>query len=178
VVKRSAFVLFLLLIAVPTFAQDTYPRLQTAFGYANFSMPVTDPNTNRHNSGFTTQFDFNFTKNLGFDYYMGYYSLGSGTSLFSNLFGARLMMQGEKVSPMRLPFLSYTHSVQVPSSAIPPPGRCASTRWRRRFPRPAALAAPSFSGRSGSASRPRSSVTPFDGWRWPCNRSSNAESYC
>ena len=98
-VKRFAFVLFLLLIAVPTFAQDTYPRIQTAFGYANFSMPVADPNTNRHNSGFTTQFDFNFTKAVGFDYYMGYYSLGSGTSLFSNLFGGRLMMQGEKVSP-------------------------------------------------------------------------------
>jgi hypothetical protein len=99
VVKRFAFVLFLLLIAVPTFAQDTYPRIQTSFGYANFSLPVTDVNTNRHNSGFTTQFDFNFTKALGFDYYMGYYSLGAGTSLFSNLFGARLMVQGEKVSP-------------------------------------------------------------------------------
>jgi len=99
VVKRIAFVLFLLLIAVPTFAQDTYPRLQTSFGYANFSMPVADVNTNRHNSGFTTQFDFNFTKALGFDYYMGYYSLGSGTSVFTNLFGGRLMMQGEKVSP-------------------------------------------------------------------------------
>ena len=58
--------------------------------------------------------------------------------------------------------------------AGPDSGRCRSPS--RRFRRPAAPAAPSFSGRSGSASRPRSSAPPFDGWRSPCNRSLSAES--
>jgi len=115
VVKTFFVVLIVLLIAVPTFAQDTFPRIQQAFGYANFSLPVADVTTNRHNSGFTTSFDFNFTKALGFDYTLGYYGLGTGTSLFSNQFGGRLMLQGDKVSPYLVAALGMAQS-QVQSN--------------------------------------------------------------
>jgi hypothetical protein len=98
VVKTFLAASLLILIAIPAVAQDTYPRLQTSFGYANFTIPDS-ATTSKHSSGFVTQFDFNFTRSTGFDYYMGYYSLGNGTQLFTNLFGGRLMLQSEKVSP-------------------------------------------------------------------------------
>ena len=80
-------------------AQDDFPRLQMGFGYANLTLPPIISTTTSHNSGFTSQFDFNFTKNIGFDYYMGYYGLGNSYELFTNIFGGKLMLPTEKATP-------------------------------------------------------------------------------
>src|ERR1041385_3372448 len=92
-------------MVVPAMAQDDFPRLQMGFGYANLTLPDLFPIgtqpliTSGHHSGFTSQFDFNFTKYVGFDYYLGYYGLGNGFQLFSNVFGGKLMFQTEKATP-------------------------------------------------------------------------------
>ncbi len=93
-----ATVVFLLMV-VPAMAQDDFPRLQMGFGYANLTLPAVGTTPGSHNSGFTSQFGFNFTKAVGFDYYLGYYSLGNSTELLTNIFGGKLMLQTEKVTP-------------------------------------------------------------------------------
>jgi len=107
VVKTFFAASLLFLIAVPALAQDDFPRIQMGFGYANFTMPtyVQNPislaisSTNQHNSGFMSSMNFNFTKNLGLDYMLGYYSLGNNSQLFSNIFGAKLMYPTDKITP-------------------------------------------------------------------------------
>jgi len=105
VVKTLLATLFVLLImVVPAMAQDEFPRIQVGFGYANLSLPAAPPPTgvstsSSHNSGFASFMNFNFTKVIGLDYYMGYYSLGQGSQLFTNIFGGRLAYQTDKFSP-------------------------------------------------------------------------------
>jgi hypothetical protein len=107
-VVRTFFAASLLfLIAVPALAQDDYPRIQMGFGYANLTLPVTTQNpltlaitsTNQHNSGFTSSMNFNFTRNIGLDYYLGYYSLGNNSQLFTNIFGGKLQYPTDKLTP-------------------------------------------------------------------------------
>jgi hypothetical protein len=44
--------------------------------------------------------DFNFTSRLGIDNYLGYYSLGEGSTLFTNIIGGRAtLIRTEKVAP-------------------------------------------------------------------------------
>jgi hypothetical protein len=94
-----AAVILLFATVVPAMAQDDFPRLQMGFGYANLTLPEITPIESGHHSGFTSQFNFNFTKNVGFDYYMGYYGLGNGFELFTNLFGGKLQLPTEKATP-------------------------------------------------------------------------------
>jgi len=107
-VVRTFFAASLLfLIAVPALAQDDYPRIQMGFGYANLSLPVYTQNpltlaitsTNQHNSGFMSNMNFNFTRNIGLDYMLGYYSLGNNSQLFSNIFGAKFQYPTDKITP-------------------------------------------------------------------------------
>ncbi len=106
-VKTILAASLLLLIAVPALAQDDYPRIQMGFGYANFTLPVTTQNpltlvttsSNQHNSGFMSAMNFNFTRNIGLDYQLGYYSLGNNSQLFTNIFGAKLQYPTDKIIP-------------------------------------------------------------------------------
>ena len=94
-----AAVVLLLMLVVPAMAQDDFPRLQMGFGYANVTLPPFISTSTSHNSGFTSQFNFNILKSVGVDYYLGYYSLGNSTELLTNIFGGKLMYQGDKVVP-------------------------------------------------------------------------------
>lgn len=100
-----AVMVLLVVMGVPAMAQDEFPRLQMGFGYANMTLPTIGSAASGvvidsgHHSGFTSQFDFNFTKAIGFDYYMGYYGLGNGFQYFTNIFGGKLMLQTDKVTP-------------------------------------------------------------------------------
>ena len=107
-VKTIFAVSLLLLIAVPALAQqDDYPRIQMGFGYANLTLPVLTQNaitgalsnTTQHNSGFMSTMNFNFTRNIGLDYMLGYYSLGNNSQLFTNIFGAKLQYPTDKITP-------------------------------------------------------------------------------
>jgi hypothetical protein len=98
----------LFLIAVPALAQqEDFPRIQMGFGYANLSIPVTTVNpltlavtsSDAHKSGFMSNMNFNFTRNIGLDYMLGYYSLGNNNQLFTNIFGARLQYPTDKITP-------------------------------------------------------------------------------
>src|SRR5436309_3852986 len=76
------------------------------FGYANLNLPVpvsqaangTIQYSNNH-SGFTSWMGFNFTKAIGLDYSLGYYSLSNNNYFFTNIFGAKLMVQTDKITP-------------------------------------------------------------------------------
>jgi hypothetical protein len=102
-------VIILFATVVPAMAQDEFPRMQMGFGYANLTLPAVtgaDSFGNRaeiigsgHHSGFTSQLNFNFTKNVGFDYYLGYYGLGDGFELLTNIFGGKLQIPTEKATP-------------------------------------------------------------------------------
>ena len=116
-VKTVFAALVLFLIAVPALAQqEDFPRIQMGFGYANLSIAVptctvvnldgtcaTIDNSNHHSSGFMSNMNFNFTRNIGLDYYLGYYSIpaggGSSNYLFTNIFGAKLMYPTDKITP-------------------------------------------------------------------------------
>jgi len=110
VVKTFFAASLLFLLAVPALAQDDYPRIQMGFGYANLTLPVTTYTQNpdgtisstskdQHNSGFMSSMNFNFTRNMGLDYMLGYYSLGNSSQLFSNVFGGRLQYPTDKITP-------------------------------------------------------------------------------
>jgi len=108
VVKTFFAASLLFLMAVPALAQhDDYPRIQMGFGYANLTLPVYSQNpvslaitsTDQHNSGFMSSMNFNFTRNLGLDYMLGYYSLGNNNQLFTNIFGGRAQYPTDKITP-------------------------------------------------------------------------------
>jgi opacity protein-like surface antigen len=79
--------------AAPVFAQDDYPRFQLTPGYGNvyFHNPTFEQvlglPPGRH-SGFTLDTNYNLSPVLGIDLFTGYYSLGNGSTLYTNTFGA------------------------------------------------------------------------------------------
>ena len=108
----AAFLLFL--IAVPALAQDDFPRIEVGFGYANLTLPppAASPATgilsgaptptatgSTHNSGFSMVTDLNFTKTFGFENYTGYYSLGNGYQLFTNIMCGKVAYRTDKFTP-------------------------------------------------------------------------------
>jgi hypothetical protein len=93
---------FVLLLAIPAMAQDDFPRIQTAMGYANLSFPDLATGANSHHSGFANQTSFNLTKTWGLDNYMGIYGLGQGVTLISDFFGGKAMYRGARVVPYAL----------------------------------------------------------------------------
>ena len=98
-VKTLLAASLLLLFTVPAMAQDDFPRVEMGFGYANLGIPVSSTTDIQHNSGFAMHTDFSFTRALGIDNYTGYYSLGNGANLFTNIFAGKLTYRSEKVAP-------------------------------------------------------------------------------
>jgi len=91
---------FVLLPAVPAFAQDDYPRVEMAMGYANLGFPsLTTATGTDHHSGFATHMGFNLTRSLGFENYTGVYGMGQGVTLISNLFGGKAMYRASRIVP-------------------------------------------------------------------------------
>jgi hypothetical protein len=99
VVKTFLAASLLLLIAVPALAQDDFPRVEMGFGYANLGLPGATPDSIDHHGGFAMTTGFNFTPVIGLDNYTGYYSLGEGSTLFMNIFGGKLSLRKEKITP-------------------------------------------------------------------------------
>jgi opacity protein-like surface antigen len=97
---------FLLLLAVPALAQDDYPRIELAMGYANLGFPSFDFNnfgeTTRH-SGFATHMGFNLTRTFGIENYTGIYGLGklqgAGVTLISNIVSGKVMYRASRIVP-------------------------------------------------------------------------------
>jgi len=98
-VKTLLAASLLLLFTVPAMAQDDFPRVEMGFGYANLGLPASSASDVQHNSGFAMHTNFSFTRALGIDNYTGYYSLGSGSNLFTNIFSGKLTYRSNKVAP-------------------------------------------------------------------------------
>jgi len=92
---------FILLLTIPAFAQEDYPRIQNSMGYANLSFPDFGSATGAisHHSGFANSTGFNLTRTLGLENYMGIYGLGGGVTLISDLFGGKATYRAAKVAP-------------------------------------------------------------------------------
>lgn len=123
----SAFFL-LLLIAAPAMAQDDYPRVEMGMGYANYSLPGATASSTQHRSGFAMQTGFNLKKSVGVDYYLGYYSLGSGSQLFSNVFSAKLMARTDKITPFVLAGIGGSQVSQQSGGSYYSSGSALTTR--------------------------------------------------
>lgn len=82
--------LFCFVFAVPMFAQTDFPRVQVGMGYSNLGLP-SGTGTTTHRSGFAMQTGFNLTRWFGIENYTGFHSLGSGSTLISNVVGGKLM---------------------------------------------------------------------------------------
>ena len=80
-------------------AQDDFPRVEMGFGYANLGIPAASATDISHNSGFAMHTNFSFTRAMGIDNYTGYYSLGNGANLFTNIFSGKLTYRSDKVAP-------------------------------------------------------------------------------
>jgi len=98
-VKTLLAASLLLLFTVPAMAQDDYPRVEMGFGYGNLGLPATTSTDIQHHSGFAMHTNFSFTRALGIDNYTGYYSLGSGANLFTNIFAGKLTYRSNKLAP-------------------------------------------------------------------------------
>jgi hypothetical protein len=55
-----------------------------------------------HRSGFANSTGLNFTKTLGFENYMGLYSLGNGSSLISDFVSGKATYRAAKIAPYAL----------------------------------------------------------------------------
>jgi hypothetical protein len=90
---------FILLLTIPAFAQEDYPRIQNSMGYANLSFPDFTTGENSRHSGFANSTGFNLTRSLGLENYMGIYGLGSGVTMISDLFGGKATYRAARVAP-------------------------------------------------------------------------------
>jgi hypothetical protein len=106
---------FVLLLAIPALAQEDYPKIQTAMGYANLSFTdFATGNSSRH-SGFANQTGFNLTKTWGLENYMGIYGLGQGVTLISDFFGGKATYRASKVAPYALAGIGVGYFTQSTS---------------------------------------------------------------
>src|SRR5262249_12336698 len=106
---------FVLLLAIPALAQEDYPKIQTAMGYANLGfVDFGTGNSSRH-SGFANQTGFNLTKTWGLENYMGIYGLGSGVTLISDFFGGKATYRAAKVAPYALAGIGVGYFTQSSS---------------------------------------------------------------
>jgi opacity protein-like surface antigen len=108
-VKIAFTLVVLLFLALPVMAQDEYPRIEMAMGYANLAFPCcggTLGDTGHHSGFFTTQ-GFNLNKSMGIENYFGYYSLGgkdnpqigSSVSILTNMIGGKLAKRTDRFTP-------------------------------------------------------------------------------
>lgn len=94
-VRMSVIASLILLFAVAVFAQDDFPRIEMAMGYANVGFPsLTVANKTDRHSGFAMHSGFNFTKSLGIENYSGFYSMGNSITLISNVIGGKAAWRG------------------------------------------------------------------------------------
>lgn len=93
-VRLLLVVLVLFVFVVPVFAQEDFPRMEMAMGYANIGFPTGVPGTSDRHSGFAMHTGLNFTKALGIENYTGFYSLGNSITLISNLVGGKAAYRG------------------------------------------------------------------------------------
>jgi hypothetical protein len=107
---------FVLCLAIPALAQEDFPRIQTTMGYANISFPDFTTGETTHHHGFANQTSFNLTKTYGLDNYMGIYSLGSGVTLISDLFGGKIMYRAPKFVPYGLAGIGVGYFTQSTSA--------------------------------------------------------------
>ena len=97
VIGAAAIVLVLVL---PVMAQEEFPRIEMAMGYANMGFPTGFNGAIERHSGFVMQTGFNFTKAFGIDNFTGFYGLGNDTTLISNIIGGKAAWRsGGKVVP-------------------------------------------------------------------------------
>jgi hypothetical protein len=63
-------------------------------GYANVSFPTGFNDDSERHSGFAMHTGLNFTRALGIENYTGFYSLGSGITLITNIVGGKAALRG------------------------------------------------------------------------------------
>ena len=79
-----------LVFTIPAIAQDDFPRVQIGMGYSNLGLPTGDGTTS-HRSGFAMQTGLNLVRWFGIENYTGFHSLGTGSTLISNVVGGKVM---------------------------------------------------------------------------------------
>ncbi|HEX4999217.1 MAG TPA: outer membrane beta-barrel protein [Terriglobia bacterium] len=109
-----AAVLFVAILAPSAFAQNgEFPFIEISLGYGNLGLPDANGGTSHH-SGFASQQNINFKRWFGIDNYIGYYSLGSNTTAFSNVFGAKLTARGVRLAPYGVAGLGWSRITLEP----------------------------------------------------------------
>ena len=117
--------LFLIVFTVPVFAQDDFPRMEVAMGYANVGFPTGLNGASERHSGFAMHTGMNFTRALGIENYTGFYSLGNNVTLVSNLIGGKATYRGGgKVIPYGVAGVGISYATSGYSSS----GSALSTR--------------------------------------------------
>jgi hypothetical protein len=105
-VKVFVGAVFAVLLAVPGFAQEDFPRIEMSFGYANIGFPCCKTlrttgltgDSERHH-GFASTQSLNLTRVFGLENYFGYYSAGSSVSLLANMVGGKITARTERAVP-------------------------------------------------------------------------------
>lgn len=124
-VKPLLVAVVLFVFVVPVFAQEDFPRIEMAMGYANIGFPTGDPGTSDRHSGFAMQTGLNFTRALGIENYTGFYSLGNSITLISNIVGGKAVYRGGgKVMPYGVAGIGVSYATSGYASS----GSALSTR--------------------------------------------------
>lgn len=124
-VKPFIVALFLMIFAVPVFAQEDYPRIEVAMGYANVGFPTGTNGESQRHSGFAMHTGLNFSNVFGIENYSGFYSLGNSITLISNLVGGKAAWRGHGiVVPYGVAGLGVSYATSGYSSS----GTALSTR--------------------------------------------------
>ena len=124
-VRPFVVALFLMIFAVPVFAQEDYPRMEVAMGYANVGFPTGPNGESQRHSGFAMHTGMNFSKVFGIENYSGFYSLGQGITLISNLIGGKAAWRG---GGMVVPFGVAGRGVSYATSGSSSSGTALSAR--------------------------------------------------
>ncbi len=114
-VKYFTSLLVALAFAAPAFAQDV-PQFEVALGYANINF------AGERHSGFASTQTINLNSWLGFENYLGYYSLGTDPNygkahLISIIPAGKLTYRAEKVNPYFSAGIGGS-SLQFPQSGV------------------------------------------------------------
>ena len=121
-----AALFMLLAVVLPAAAQDEFPRVEVAMGYANVGFPTGVNGQSERHSGFAMHTGLNFTKNFGIENYTGFYSLGSGITLISNMVGGKATLRGGgKLVPYGVAGIGASYATSNYSSS----GTALSTRF-------------------------------------------------
>jgi hypothetical protein len=124
-VRAITVLLFVLALAIPAMAQEDYPRIEVGMGYTNIGFPSGVAGETERHSGFAMSTGFNFTRTFGIENYTGFYSLGDGVTLISNIVdGKAAWRNGRKVVPYGVAGIGISYATSGYSSS----GSAFSTR--------------------------------------------------